>query len=130
MGFNNVWHFNVTPTGRRQRFQSNVHTPRGRRPSHVYADGIREQASNVTFVVGSDTFTLAAGRAPSTTIAADYLASALTAISDANSSDLVELTREKAVIRTFKKRDSEGRASEGFQESRSPGTTAYLRLRT
>lgn len=117
IGISNFWFFDVTPTGTVDGSNLTFTLPEDATQVVVYVDGLREAAANVTFVEGSATFTLAAGRYPNTSIAVDYLRE--NASDDADLSlplDLVEVA-EKAVIRTFKKRNSEGRTSEGFQES-------------
>lgn len=117
IGVNNFWVFNITPTGVVNGVNLTFTLPEAASQVIVYADGLREAASNVTFVAGSDSFTLAAGRAPSSTIAVDYLRE--NAAEDADyylPADLVEVC-EEAVVRMFKRRQSEGRSSETFQES-------------
>lgn len=117
IGVNNFWLFNVVPTGNVNGTNRTFTLPEDATQVIVYADGLREAASNVTFTEGTDSFTLAVGRAPSSTIAVDYLRE--NAAEDADvylPEDLVE-TCEEAVVRLFKRRDSEGRTSETFQES-------------
>jgi len=117
IGVNNFWFFNVTPTGAVNGSNLTFTLPEEADEIIVYPDGIREAAANITFVAGTDTFTLAAGRAPSTTISVDYLRT--NAADDSGAylpADVVEVC-EVAVSRIFKRRDSEGRAEESFQES-------------
>lgn len=117
IGVDNFWVFNTTPTGTVNGVNLTFTLPEDASQVIVYADGLREAASNVTFTAGSASFTLAAGRAPTTTIAIDYLRE--NAAEDADyylPEELVELC-EEAVARIFKRRDSEGRLSETFQES-------------
>lgn len=117
IGINNFWFFNVTPTGAVNGSNLAFTLPEDATQVIVYADGLREAAANVTFVAGSSSFTLAAGRAPSSTIAVDYLRENAAEDSDLYlPADLVEVC-EEAVVRIFKRRESEGRASETFGES-------------
>ncbi|MCR2833481.1 hypothetical protein [Parerythrobacter lacustris] len=117
IGVNNFWFFNITPTGTVDGSNLTFTLPEDATQVIVYADGMREAASNVTFVPGSASFTLAAGRAPTSTIAADYLRENAAEDSDLYlPADLTEMC-EEAVVRIFKRRDSEGRLSETFQES-------------
>ena len=124
IGINNYWFFNVVPTGTVNGVNLTFTLPEDASQIIVYCDGMRETASNVTFTAGTDTFTLAAGRAPSTTIAVDYLRENQPEDSDPSLPlDLVEVC-EEVVVRLFKRRDSEGRQSEGFQESSITWTEA------
>lgn len=117
IGVNNFWFFNVTPTGAVNGVNLTFTLPEDATQIIVYCDGMREAASNITFTAGSASFTLAAGRAPATTIAVDYLRENAAEDSDYYlPSELVEVC-EKAVVKTFKRRESEGRSSETFQES-------------
>jgi hypothetical protein len=117
IGISSEWHFNVTPTGIVDGSNLTFTLPEEADQIIVYPDGVREQSANITHTDGTDTFTLAAGRAPTSTIAADYLATAQTTESDfVLPADLVEVA-EAAVIRIFKKRQSEGRDSETFDQS-------------
>lgn len=117
IGVNNFWFFNVTPTGTVDGSNRTFTLPEDATQVIVYADGLREAAANVTFTEGDDEFTLAAGRAPTSTIAVDYLRENAADDSDYYlPADLVEVC-EKVVVRTFKKREAEGRSSETFQES-------------
>lgn len=117
IGVNNFWLFNVVPTGTVNGTNRTFTLPEDASQVIVYPDGLREASANVTFTTGTDSFTLAVGRAPSSTIAVDYLRE--NAAEDADvylPEDLVEVC-EEAVVRIFKRRDSEGRTSETFQES-------------
>lgn len=117
IGVNNFWVFNITPTGTVNGVNRTFTLPVAAAQVVVYADGVREAAANVTFTAGGTSFTLAAGRAPFSTIAVDYQQAVPTGTSDVFlPADLVEVC-EEAVTRIFKRRDSEGRASESFQES-------------
>lgn len=116
-GIENFWVFNMTPTGAVNGSNRAFSLPEDATQIIVYADGMREAAANVTFVPSSAAFTLAEGRAPTSTIAVDYLRENAAEDSDYYlPADLVEVC-EKAVVKAFKRRDSEGRASETFQES-------------
>lgn len=116
-GISNFWFFNVTPTGTVNGSNRTFTLPEAASQIIVYADGVREVAANVTFTAGTDTFTLATGRAPDTTIAVDYVRSVPSSDADYHlPADLVDVC-ERAVIYLFKKRQSEGRASESFGES-------------
>jgi len=117
IGVNNFWIFNTTPSGTVDGANRTFSLPETATQVIVYADGLREAASNVDFTNGDDEFTLAAGREPSSSIAVDYVRE--NAAEDADyylPADLVEVC-EEAVVRLFKRRDSEGRASETFSES-------------
>jgi hypothetical protein len=117
LGNASLWHFNVTPSGLVNGSNLTFTLPENADQVIVYADGPREASVNVTFTPGTATFTLAAGRAPTSTIAIDYLATALSDAGDVTlPADIVEVC-EQAVVRIFKRRESEGKSSEGFQES-------------
>jgi len=117
IGIDNFWTFNVVPTGTVNGTNLTFTLPENAKQVIVYADGVREIPANVAFTALTATFTLAVGRAPFSTIAVDYLRGSSANAGDINlPADLVE-TCEQAVVRIFKRRDSEGRASEGFQES-------------
>lgn len=117
IGVNNFWFFNVTPTGTVNGTNLTFTLPETADQVIVYVDGVREVAANVTHTNGTSTFTLAAGRAPHTTIAVDYLRSVATSDADYNlPSDLVDVC-ERAVIKRFHKRNSEGKDTESFAES-------------
>jgi hypothetical protein len=78
---------------------------------------MREAAANITFTAGTNTFTLAEGREPYSTIVVDFKRSVATSDADYHlPADLVDVC-ERAVVHLFKKRDSEGKSSESFQES-------------
>jgi hypothetical protein len=114
----NYWVFNETPTGTVDGSNLAFTLAADAEQVVVYADGIRESAANVTHVAGTDEFTMAAGRAPFTTIAADYLRTDAGGddVSSFLPADLVDVC-ERAVTTLFKRRDSEGRKNETFQES-------------
>jgi hypothetical protein len=117
IGVSNFWFFNVVPTGTVNGSNGTFTLPEDATQVIVYADGVRLASANVTFVVGTATFTIGASFVPFSTIAVDYLRE--NAYDDSDLSlplDLVEVA-EKAVVRTFKKRDSEGRLNETFGES-------------
>lgn len=117
VGISAFWIFNVTPTGTVDGSNLTFTLPENADQVIVYADGIREQSANVTHTDGTATFTLAAGRAPYTTIAVDYISTNTSSTGDITlPADLVEVA-EQAVCRIFNRRNSEGRSSEGFQES-------------
>jgi hypothetical protein len=117
IGINNFWFFNVTPTGVVDGTNRTFTLPEAADEVIVYVDGVREVAANVTFTPGTDTFTLATGRAPYTTIAVDYKRSVATSDADYHlPADLVDVC-ERAVAYLFKQRDNEGRSSESFGES-------------
>lgn len=112
-----LWTFNVTPTGTVNGSNDTFTLPEDAKEVIVYADGVRVKAASVTHTEGSDTFTLAAGAVPYSTIAADYKAGASEAGSDPTlPMELVDLC-ERVVVYLFKKRESEGKTSESFQES-------------
>lgn len=117
LGINNFWVFNIVPTGTVDGSNLTFTLPEAADQVIVYNDGLREAAANVTFTAGTTTFTLAAGRAPTTTIAVDYLKSAETNDADYNlPADLVEVC-EEVVVAIYKRRESEGRKSETFDQS-------------
>lgn len=117
IGVNNFWFFNITPTGTVNGVNLTFTLPEDASQVIVYVDGMREASANVTFTTGTATFTLAAGRAPSSTIVVDYLRENAAEDSDLSLPLEVVEVCEKAVVRTFKKRDAEGRTSESFAES-------------
>lgn len=117
IGVSNFWVFNSVPTGAVDGSNRTFTLPETASQVIVYVDGMREATTNVTFTAGTNTFTLAAGRAPTTTITVDYQRAAAQSESDYYlPEDLVDVC-ERAVIRIFKKRESEGRDAESFQES-------------
>jgi hypothetical protein len=115
-----LWHFNVQApdlVGAVDGSNLTFQLPANADQVVVYPDGTRESAANVTFTPGTDTFTLAAGRAPTTTMAVDYLETSATGGTGSSlPADLVEVA-EEAVSRIFKKRESEGRDAESFDQS-------------
>lgn len=117
LGLTNNWIFNSTPTGAVNGVNLTFTLSEDADEIIVYADGIRVSAANVTFTAGTDTFTLAAGQAPYSTISVDLKRSATSSEDDnAIPEDLSEVC-EQVVIRLFKRRDSEGKSQESFQES-------------
>jgi hypothetical protein len=117
IGVNNYWFFNIVPTGTVNGSNRTFTLPEDASQVIVYVDGLREASANVTFTAGAATFTLADGRAPSSTIAVDYLRENAAEDSDISLPlDLVEVC-EEVVVRLFKRRESDGRLSESFQES-------------
>jgi len=117
IGVMNYWTFNIIPTGTVDGSNLTFTLPEDATELIVYADGVRVLASNYTFVAGSATFTFDEGQAPYSSIAVDYLPEIANADSEQwLPADLVEVA-EEVVVRLFKKRDSEGRSSESFQES-------------
>lgn len=112
-----LWTLNVTPTGTVNGSNASFTLPEEADEVIIYADGVRLAAANVTHTAGSDSVTIAAASVPFSTIAADYKATS--SASDATPTlpmELVELC-ERAVVKLFKQRDSEGKTSESFQES-------------
>lgn len=117
VGITAYWNFNITPTGDVDGSNLTFTLPEDASEIIVYVDGVRESSSNITFTADTDTFTLAAGRAPFSSIAVDYKETLAAATGDpVLPPELVDVC-ERAVIHLFKKRDSEGRTSESFQES-------------
>jgi hypothetical protein len=117
VGLSSYWNFNVTPTGLVNGSNLTFTLPEDADELIVYADGLRESSANVTFTAGTDSFTLAAGRAPYSTIAVDYKETLAAASGDpVLPAELVDVC-ERAVVHLFKKRDSEGKSTESFQES-------------
>lgn len=117
IGVNNFWFFNVTPTGTVDGSNGTFTLPEDASQVIVYADGVRLAASNVTFTEGEAEFTIAEGYEPYTTIAVDYLRENAAGDSDLGLPlEIVEVC-EEAVVRLFKRRESEGRSSESFNES-------------
>ncbi|MEP2085069.1 MAG: hypothetical protein ABJP87_04405 [Bauldia litoralis] len=112
-----LWVFNSTPTGSVNGSNLTFTLAANADQIIVYADGIRVSAANIAFTGGTATFTLAAGQAPYSTIAVDYKpTSAVTNEDSTVPEDLAEVC-EEVVVRLFKRRDSEGRAQESFNES-------------
>jgi hypothetical protein len=117
LGISNFWFFNIVPTGAVNGVNQTFTLPENADQVIVYADGVREAAANITFTPGTNTFTLAVGREPNTSMAVDYKRSVATSDADFNlPADLVDVC-ERAVIYLFKMRDMEGRTTESFQES-------------
>lgn len=117
IGVMNYWTFNIVPTGTVDGSNLTFTLPEDATELIVYADGVRVLATNYTFTAGANTFTFDAGQAPYSSIAVDYLPEIANADSEQwLPADLVEVC-EEVVVRLFKRRDSEGRSSESFQES-------------
>lgn len=117
VGVTSYWNFNVTPTGTVNGSNGDFTLPENADELVVYADGVRLASSLITFTTGTDTFTIAASSVPSTTIAVDYKETLGAASGDpVLPPELVDLC-ERTVIYLFKKRDSEGKQTESFQES-------------
>jgi len=118
LGISNFWLFNVVPTGAVNGVNLTFTLPEAADQVIVYVDGMREIASNVTFTTGGTSFTLASGRAPFSTIAVDYKRTVGSGDPDQSNlpADLVDVC-ERAVVHLFKKRESEGKKTESFQES-------------
>jgi hypothetical protein len=117
IGLNNFWIFNATPTGAVNGSNLSFTLPEEADQVIVYVDGVREVAANVTHTNGTTSFTLAAGRAPYSTIAVDYVRSIATTDGDYYlPEDLVDVC-ERAVVFLFKARENEGKKSEGFDTS-------------
>jgi hypothetical protein len=113
----NYWVFNTVPDGDVDGSNLEFTLPEDADQVVVYADGMREAPANITHEEGSDTFTFAAGRAPVSTLAADYLRAGSSGdVDNLLPSDLVDVC-ERAVTALFKRRESEGKKSETFQES-------------
>lgn len=118
IGVNNFWFFNITPTGTVNGINTTFTLPEAASQVIVYADGARLAASNVSFTAGTTSFTILNNLQPFSTIAVDYLRYNQT--SDGSyylPEDLVEVC-EEVVVRLFKKRESEGRSREDFDNSR------------
>ena len=117
IGVMNYWTFNIIPTGTVDGSNLTFTLPEDATQVIVYADGIRVLATNYSFTAGAATFTFVAGQAPYSSIAVDYVPEIASADSEQwLPSDLVEVA-EVACVRIFKRRDAEGRTSEGFGES-------------
>lgn len=117
MDLSPLWRFNVTPQGNVDGSNLTFTLPESADQVIVYADGVREKDANVTHVAGTTSVTLAAGRAPASTIAMDYITTNQNPSGTSYlPADLVEVA-EEAVVRIFKRRESEGRTSETFGTS-------------
>lgn len=116
-GIDSMWFFNVVPTGTVDGSNRAFTLPAEADQVIVYSDGVRELDSNVAHTAGEDTFTLAVGRAPYSSIAVDYQRAVGAAEGDYHlPSDLVDVC-ERAVVHLFKQREAEGKSSESFAES-------------
>lgn len=117
IGISDGWVFNSTPTGTVDGSNREFTVAENADEVVVYADGLRIDSSNVTHTAGTDTFTLAEGQSPYSTISVDYLPTTSSSSDDDTiPEDLVEVC-EEVVVRLFKRRDSEGRSQESFNES-------------
>lgn len=119
IGVHNYWVFNTTPAGTINGVNATFTLPAEASQVIVYADGVRIASANVSFTEDNDEFTLLNGTQPYSTIAVDYLPSAADPDDDDDislPSDLVEVC-ESAVVKMFKRRDSDGRVSESLGES-------------
>lgn len=118
LNINNYWVMNATPTGTVDGSNRVFTLPVNASEVVVYADGLRIASANYSFVAGSNTITFNAGQQPYSTISVDYLPStaAVTDNTPTLPADVIEVC-EEAVIRLFKRRDSEGKSSETFGES-------------
>lgn len=117
VGINSYWNFNVTPTGAVNGSNRTFTLPENASEIVVYADGARESSDNITFTADTDEFTLASGRAPYTAISVDYKETITEAAGNpALPPELVDVC-ERAVIRLFKRRETDGRTTESFNES-------------
>lgn len=117
IGVTTIWTFNVIPTGVVDGVNTVFTLPATASQVVVYADGMRILPSNYTFIPGGNTVTFLNGMQPYSAVSVDYLASTGASSSDPTlPMDLVEVC-EQAVVRLFKRRDSEGRSSETFGES-------------
>lgn len=118
LNINNYWVMNATPTGAVDGSNGVFTLPVNASQVVVYADGMRIASSNYAFTADTNTITFNAGQQPYSTISVDYLPS--TAAVDADTptlpAEIIEAC-EEAVIRLFKRRDSEGKSSETFGES-------------
>lgn len=116
-GVSSLWNFNVVPTGTVNGSNGTFTLPANADELIVYADGVRVLDSSVTHTAGSNSFTLAAAAVPYSSIAVDYKTENQNSGSDLTiPDDLVDVC-ERAVVYLFKKRESEGKTSESFQES-------------
>lgn len=117
VGLTSYWNFNVTPTGTVDGSNGTFTLPENADELIVYADGVRVSSSHITFTAGTASFTIAAAAVPFSTIAVDYKETLASASGDpVLPAELVDVC-ERAVVHLFKKRDAEGKASEGFGES-------------
>lgn len=118
LGIQSGWVFNVTPSGTANGVNLVFTLPADADEVVVYADGLRISPDNYTFTAGADTLTFDAGQAPFSTISVDYLPTDTSSSDDDPTlpEDLVEVC-EEAVVRIFKRKESEGRTQESFQES-------------
>jgi hypothetical protein len=118
ININNYWVFNATPTGAVDGSNRVFTLPVNASQVVVYADGVRISSANYAFTADTDEITFNAGQQPTSTISVDYLPSTGTSSESDPTlpADIMEVCDE-AVVRIYKRRDSEGRSSEQFQES-------------
>ena len=117
IGIQDGWVFNSTPEGDVDGVNLEFTLGADADQVIVYADGIRISAANYAFTAGTDTITFNSGFQPYSTISVDYLPTGSSSSEeDTVPEDLVEVC-EEVVTRLFKRRDSEGRSQETFQES-------------
>ena len=117
IGINTSWVFNRTPGGLVDGNNLTFTLPEAADQIVVYVDGARELVTNVTHTNGTITFTLAAGRAPYSTIAVDYVQTIPSTNTDNFlPEDLVDVC-ERAVVYLFKMREAEGKKNESFNNS-------------
>ena len=111
-----LWELNVTPTGTVNGTNDTFTLPAAASEIIVYADGMRLSADLVTFTAGGTEFVIDSTAVPYTTIAVDYKSASDISGDATMPEDLVDVC-ERAVVHIFKKRESEGRTAESFQES-------------
>lgn len=112
------WEFDVVPTGTVNGVNLTFTLPEAADEVVVYADGLRVSSGEYSFTAGGTSIVFESGAQPNSSISVDYLPTSSNPQDNDVTlpSDLVEVC-EEVVIRLFKKRDSEGRASESFGES-------------
>jgi hypothetical protein len=118
IGVANYWVFDATPAGTVDGSNRTFTLPEAASQIIVYPDGIRAAASGYSFTSGDDSFTFNDSKQPFSTISVDYLPNADEPENDDTDLplDIVEVC-EEAVVRLFKRRSSEGRSSETFEQS-------------
>lgn len=117
IGLSSFWTYNTVPTGDVDGANLAFTLAADADEVVVYVDGMRELDSNVTHTAGSDSITLASGRAPYSSIVVDYKQTTSTSGSDPDlPAELIDVC-ERAVVKLFKQRESEGKTSESFEES-------------
>lgn len=115
--FGGLWVLNTTPTGTVDGSNDSFTLAEAADEVIVYADGVRLESSLVTHTAGETTITLAASAVPYSTLAVDYKKASDITGSDPGLPEELSDVCERAVVHLFKKRESEGRSSETFQES-------------